>query len=45
MTRLTLEQKIALRWMVHRHKDEMTAEEYVPLIGKLDRMIAEDIGS
>lgn len=39
---LTHEQKIVLRWLVHAHKDELTAEEYVPLLDKLDRMIADD---
>lgn len=39
---LTHEQKIILRWLVHAHKDEMSEEEYVPLLDKLDRMIADD---
>lgn len=42
MIHLTHEQKISLRWLVHAHKDELTAEEYVPLLEKLDRMIADD---
>lgn len=42
MINLTHEQKITLRWLVHAHKDELTAEEYVPLLDKLDRMIADD---
>ena len=42
MIHLTHEQKIILRWLVHAHKDELSQEEYVPLLDKLDRMIADD---
>jgi len=42
MINLTHEQKIILRWLVHAHKDEMSEEEHVPLLDKLDRMIADD---